>query len=257
MNIITLISDWKLRDPYVAMFKGQLLKTIPDAQIIDITHTIDLFDIEQTAFILKSAYSSFPEETIHIILTGSTLSREVMPVLVEYDNHRFIGEDTGVFSLMFEDAEDVKSCQFCIEDKHNTVLDKCVQLASNLLTGNIQKVTKPYPQFTRKISQKPTYNPDTNTITGNVCYIDTCCNAVTNIPTDMFLKYSKNHGINVTVSSTQHLNVTRYHDFYDQKENEVYILSNRLGYIELSIKSGRLAVLADLNIGDIVNIQIL
>ena len=64
MKTITLISDWKLRDPYVAMFKGQLLKAVPDANIIDITHAIDSFSIEQTAFILKNSYSSFPEQSL-------------------------------------------------------------------------------------------------------------------------------------------------------------------------------------------------
>lgn len=257
MNIITLISDWKLRDPYVAMFKGQILKTIPDAQIIDITHTIDLFDFGQTAFIMKSVYGSFPEGTAHVILTGSTLSHEALPVVVKYDNHFFIGEDTGVFSLMFDDLKGIESSQYSINDKKLTVLDKCVCLISNVLSGKMKDVVEPYPQFVQKLSMKPDYDQNKNCITGSICYIDTCCNAVTNIPTEMFLEYSKNHSICVTVSSTKHLKITRYHDFYDPNENEVYILSNRLGFIELSIKSGRLAVLADLKIGDSVSIQML
>ena len=82
MKNITLISNWKLRDPYVAMFKGQLWKAIPDANIIDITHAVDGFSVEQTAFILKNSYKSFPEQTLHIILTGTTMSHTSMPVMV-------------------------------------------------------------------------------------------------------------------------------------------------------------------------------
>ena len=49
-QIITLLSDWRLRDPYVAMLKGELLKTLPDAQIVDITHYVDKFDLIHPGF---------------------------------------------------------------------------------------------------------------------------------------------------------------------------------------------------------------
>ena len=44
--IITLISDWRLRDPYVAMFKGALLSESPEANLLDITHYVDVFNLK-------------------------------------------------------------------------------------------------------------------------------------------------------------------------------------------------------------------
>lgn len=257
MNNISLISDWKLRDPYVAMFKGQLLKAIPDANIMDITHAIELFSIEQTAFILKSCFQSFPEGTIHIILTGTSLSHQALPVAVKYKKHFFIGEDTGVFSLMFDIEDSPQAVQYKNEDESTTILEKCVTLASDVISHELDKTTVPYTRFVSAMRFEADYDARRKTIKGQIAYIDTSCNAVTNIPVQMFKEAVHNHSFSVEVSSTKHLKVTHYHNFYNPKEEEVYLLSNRLGYMELAINHGCIAVLADLHIGDAVEIKIL
>lgn len=255
MKNITLISDWKLRDPYVAMFKGQLLKAIPDANIIDITHAIDSFSIEQTAFILKSSYASFPEKTLHIVLTGTTLSHQSLPVLAEYNGHYFMGEDSGIFSLMFGNEAEIKAIQLSQEDENSSVVEKCVLMAELFFTNKLKNKVTPYTQFVRKLQSGPEHDSTRKTITGHVTYIDTCCNAVTDIPVEMFHNAVKNGNFNVVLSSTKHITITHHHNFYNPRETEVYLLSNRLGYMELTLNNSRLAVIADLRIGDKVEIQ--
>lgn len=255
MKNITLISNWKLRDPYVAMFKGQLWKAIPDANIIDITHAVDGFSVEQTAFILKNSYKSFPEQTLHIILTGTTMSHTSMPVMVEYDRHFFMGEDSGVFSLLFGDDAEIKATALNLPDESNTVLEKCVTMAQLHFEGKLQEHTQPYENFVRKIQLAPDHDTVNKIITGHVAYIDTNCNAVTDIPVEMFRKAVKKGNFSLILSSIKHITVTRYHDFYDPKEEDVYITDNRLGYLELTLNNSRIAVLADLHIGDKVEIR--
>ncbi len=255
MKNITLISNWKLRDPYVAMFKGQLWKAIPDANIIDITHAVDGFSVEQTAFILKNSYKSFPEGTLHIILTGVTLSHQSMPVMVEYDQHFFMGEDNGVFSLLFGDDAEIKTVALNLPDENSTVLDKCVTMAQLHFEGKLQEHTQAYENFVRKIQLGPDHDTVNRIITGHVAYIDTNCNAVTDIPVEMFKKAVKKGNFSLILSSIKHITVTRYHDFYDPKEEDVYITDNRLGYMELTLNNSRIAVLADLHIGDKVEIR--
>lgn len=254
MKNITLISDWKLRDPYVAMFKGQLLKVIPDANIIDITHAIESFSINQTAFILKNSYTSFPEGTVHIILTGTSLSHQSMPVLVKYDNHYFIGEDNGVFSLMF-DENPQEAYIFNQTDEKTNILDKCILLANALFSKKLKSVTDSYPQWVKKLPFLPDHDSQNRLIKGQITYIDTCCNAITNISVEMFLKIVKNGSFTVNFSSSRNIKVTHYQDFYDPNEREVYMIGNRLGFLELTINQGHLAVLADLHVGDTIEIQ--
>jgi len=255
MKNITLISDWKLRDPYVAMLKGQLWKAIPDANIIDITHAIDAFSTEQTAFILKNSYKSFPEQTLHFVLTGITLSHTSMPVMVEYDQHYFIGEDNGIFSLMFGDDPNVKAVTLNMPDEKTTVLDKFVSMAQLHFSNNLKKNTLPYDTFIRKIKLEPEHDTVNRIITGHVAYIDTCCNAVTDIPVKMFKDAVKKGNFSLMLSSTKHITITHFQEFYNPKEEEVYVLSNRLGYMEVALNNSRIAVLADLHIGDKVEIR--
>ena len=94
-QIITLLSDWRLRDPYVAMLKGELLKTQPEAQLIDITHYVDKFNLLQTALLMKTSYTSFPEGSVHLILTNMSLNSTFSPVALFHNGHWFIGEDNG------------------------------------------------------------------------------------------------------------------------------------------------------------------
>lgn len=255
MKNITLISDWKLRDPYVAMLKGQLWKAIPEANIIDITHAIDAFSIEQTAFILKSSYKSFPEHTLHLILTGITLSPTAMPVMVEYDHHYFIGEDNGVFSLLFGNNPDVKAMVLNLPDEKTTVLDKYAIMAQLHFADKLKDNVLPYDSFIQKIKLEPEHDTVNRIITGHVAYIDTCCNAVTDIPVEMFKNAVKKGNFSLMLSSTKHITITHYQEFYNPKEEEVYVLSNRLGYMEVTLNNSRIAVLADLHIGDKVEIR--
>ena len=61
MPIITLTSDWGLKDHYIGAVKGAILSRMPDATIVDITHLIPSFDSEQAAFVLRNAYPNFPK----------------------------------------------------------------------------------------------------------------------------------------------------------------------------------------------------
>ena len=67
MAIITLTTDLGLVDNYVASVKGAILKEVPEATIIDITHEVPSFDLQKSAFILRNCYLDFPEGTIHIL----------------------------------------------------------------------------------------------------------------------------------------------------------------------------------------------
>ncbi|MDB4303479.1 SAM-dependent chlorinase/fluorinase, partial [Desulfosarcina sp.] len=67
MPIITLTSDWGQKDAYAGAVKGAILSKMPEVTIVDISHQVPPYEIEQAAYILKNAYPNFPKGTIHII----------------------------------------------------------------------------------------------------------------------------------------------------------------------------------------------
>ena len=66
MPIITLTTDFGLRDPFVGIMKGVILGICPDARLIDLTHDVAPQDVEGGALALEQAIEFFPLGTVHL-----------------------------------------------------------------------------------------------------------------------------------------------------------------------------------------------
>ena len=108
MSIITLTTDFGLKDHFVGAIKGTVYSELPDARIVDISHLISPFNIAETAYILKNAYKSFPEGSIHIIGVDSELNEENNLIALYLDNHYFICPNNGVISLLASEIKPEK-----------------------------------------------------------------------------------------------------------------------------------------------------
>ena len=53
MAIITLTTDWNKSDYYLGAVKGKILSIDATAQIVDISHQIQQFNLMQAAFVLS------------------------------------------------------------------------------------------------------------------------------------------------------------------------------------------------------------
>lgn len=109
MAIITLLSDFGLKDSYVAEMKGVILSTSPDTGIVDITHEIKKFDIEMGMFILASAVRYFPDGTVHVAVVDPGVGGERKPIIIKAKNNYYVGPDNGILTLAAknEGIEDV------------------------------------------------------------------------------------------------------------------------------------------------------
>ena len=67
MAIISLLSDFGNKDPYVAEMKATILSINGQIRIVDISHEIDKFNIRMGAYVLSSAANHFPKNTIHLV----------------------------------------------------------------------------------------------------------------------------------------------------------------------------------------------
>jgi len=255
--MITLLSDWKLRDPYVGIFKGQLLSVLPNVQIIDITHNLESFNLSQAAFIATNSYSFFPKKTLHIILSGLSFSVKTKPVLLFYNGHFFLGEDTGVFSMMFGARNDMEAYQYNGEMSLNTT-EKLACMASWVFQETYIENTTPYPTLKFQLSNlsEPDYSMERKLIFGKIAYIDSYCNAVTNIPISMFEAMAKSQ-FEAIVSNARPLKITRCHPYYNPQESEVFLTYNRLGFLEVTLYRGNIAALADIRVGNNIEIRFL
>ena len=105
MSIITLLSDFGLKDPYVAEMKAVILSICPEATIVDISHEIKKFDVRMGAFVLASAAPYFPSGTIHVAVVDPGVGTKRRPIIVETDRSFYVGPDNGLLILSAKKEE--------------------------------------------------------------------------------------------------------------------------------------------------------
>ena len=98
---ITFISDFGLKDAYVAQVKAVILTQAPEARIIDITHDIDAFGIISAGWLLASSFRFFSVGAIHLAVVDPGVGTGRGILYVRKDGHIFVGPDNGVFSFLF------------------------------------------------------------------------------------------------------------------------------------------------------------
>ena len=226
---------------------------MPDAQIIDITHYVDKFNLLQTALLMKTSYTSFPEGTLHLLLTNMSLNSTFSPVLLCHDGHYFIGEDNGVFHLMFGQFGMLKGLQLC-ENKEDT-LSQMMMLAKAVKEDSLSQLTAEYAQFKRMFMEQPDYEAGNKQIEGHIIYIDAYNNAVTDIPTVMFEKAVQGRPFTATILSKGTWTMTKYYEGYRMSDGEMFLCGNSLGLVEVAAYQADVSVLADLEPGDKIIIK--
>ena len=105
MPILTLTTDFGLRDGFVGTLKGVIWGICPEARIADISHTISPQNILEGAFALWRAYAFFPAGTVHLAVVDPGVGTDRRPLGMRLGEHVFVGPDNGLFTPMIEDAE--------------------------------------------------------------------------------------------------------------------------------------------------------
>jgi S-adenosylmethionine hydrolase len=99
MSIISLLSDFGHKDPYVAEMKAVILSINPQARIVDITHEIEKFNIRMGAYVLASAAPCFPPNTIHVAVVDPGVGTKRRPIIAETNRSLYVGPDNGLLML--------------------------------------------------------------------------------------------------------------------------------------------------------------
>jgi S-adenosylmethionine hydrolase len=102
MPLVTIASDFGLRDEYAGVMKGVILSISPSVSIIDITHQIDPQDVVQAAYLIPSFYRFFPQGTVHLIVVDPGVGGERDILAVSHQGHVFIAPDNGVLTLLMD-----------------------------------------------------------------------------------------------------------------------------------------------------------
>ncbi len=99
--VVTLTTDFGTNDHFVGAMKGVICDIVPEAQIVDITHAVQAFDVLDGALAIAQAYSYFPNGTIHMVVVDPGVGTSRRPILASSDGYHFVAPDNGVLSMVY------------------------------------------------------------------------------------------------------------------------------------------------------------
>ncbi|WP_228237482.1 S-adenosyl-l-methionine hydroxide adenosyltransferase family protein [Allomuricauda sp. M10] len=276
MAIITLTTDFGYKDHFVGTVKGAILSNLPDVTIVDISHAISPFNIQECAYILKNAYRSFPMGTVHVVGVDSEWSPENQHIVVQVDGHYFVSSNSGVISLITSEVKPEKIVEINLPNSESgsfPVLNIFVQVACHIARGGkLEVIGRNFDELKELREFEPRIINNGKSISGNVIYIDNYGNVVTNIQKGLFEAYRNGRDYEIIARTTK---IRKVHNSYNGIVNynldrsqrmgpgDALALFNSAGYIELAIfKSdlnsvGGASSLLGLNYRDTVTINFL
>jgi S-adenosylmethionine hydrolase len=272
--IITLTTDFGYDDAYVAAVKGAILNINPEANIIDISHSIKPQNILQAAFILSVAYRYFPKQTIHMAIVDPGVGSERQGIILKTPSALFIAPDNGILSYIIDDLLPVESRSLTEQtpDLKEIVFKKGLEAAAITdprfwrhpvsptfhgrdifapVAAGLSLGISPY-EFGEKINSlhilsipKPSLDPEGNLV-GQVLHVDRFGNLITNIKSNDLL------GRDVMIEIAAYC-IQGISDYYAQNKGVMAIVGSS-GYLEVSLREGSACDFLGTVVGDEIKV---
>jgi len=276
MAIITLTTDFGIKDHFAGAVKGALLSEISEAKVVDISHDISPFSILEAAYVIQNAFSSFPVGSIHIIGVDSEISEENKHIVVQLNDHYFICANNGIMSMICTEINPQKIVEVNIHDKISTsfpVLDVFVKVAAHIARGGTLEVIGKLITTIKPIKNiSPIIKDEGNQLIANVIYIDHYGNVITNIKKHFFESVQKGRRFEISARNHKFKRIyNHYSDIVDfnipietrNDEGQGLVVFNSSDFLEIAVYRSNLttvgsaSTLLGLNMMDTVSIHFL
>lgn len=254
--IISLVTDFGLKDFYAGALKGAILKLLPDAVIVDTCHQVSPFDTAEAAFVLKNAYSYFPANTLHVVCVNEKMDANTRHLVLRHNDHLFIGPDNGLFSMALDgEPELVYELERYRDSQPGFagIFPMLAQAIKFIATGgNIKDLGKPVYEIRKAVTLQPLVQD--NQLRGSVVYIDSFENVVVNISVELFRQASRGRAFSIMFKRSERIReINRF--YYEVAEGERLCIFNAQGYLEIAVNKGKAASLLGLQVGDTIQIE--
>jgi S-adenosylmethionine hydrolase len=261
--IVTLTTDFGINDHFVGTMKGVILNIAPQAQIVDICHAVQAFDVLDGALAIAQSYSYFPLGTIHVVVVDPGVGTARRPILVSNEKHFFVAPDNGVLSLVYAREERIRvrhitGEHYFMQPVSNTFHARDVfapvagWLAKGVDSGKFGDEITDYARFN---APKPKA-ADGRTLRGVVLKVDRFGNLVTNFtPQDVPMLFQATPpAFKIVIGKTE---ITEIRSNYAEgMPNEVFGILGSMGYLEIAANRAAAAQLTGSGKGSEVSVVI-
>jgi S-adenosylmethionine hydrolase len=245
MRVVALLSDFGLRDGYVAQMKGTILKLCPDAIIMDISHDVERHNIPMGSFILETTAPYFPKDTIHVAVVDPGVGSARKAIVIESNTAIFVGPDNGLMARaseqlglksIFEIRENELQGSRVSSTFHGR--DVFAHTAGLLASGRKPEEVGP------KVSQLERLNLTTPKLSGkslicHVLHVDVFGNVVTNVEEKLVQRIPVRFGETVEIRSwTRKLQAQYVRSYSEVDMGDMALLLGSQGFLEIAIREG-------------------
>ncbi len=235
--IITLTTDFGLHDPFVGIMKGVILGIAPDAQIVDISHDIQSYDVLEGAFVVESAYRYFAKGTVHVVVVDPGVGSARRPIAVAAHGQLFVGPDNGVLSAVLDrEVYHITNRGLFLSSVSHTFHGRDIfsPVAAHLVRGApIDSVGPLILDFVK--SPFPKAQADGGKVSGTILRIDKFGNIITNLRREDL-------GAQFTIRVAGLPPITRlYSNFSEAGPGEFFAFEGSTGFIELALNQASAA----------------
>jgi len=260
-NIITLTTDFGLKDPYAAEMKAAILSILPNAVIVDITHEISKFDMRMASYVLASAVPYFPKSSVHVAVVDPSVGTRRRSIVIQTRQGFFVGPDNGILILAAEKqgityVHELANPKFMLPEVSNTFhgRDIFAPAAAHLLNcvkpsefgPEISGVAK--PDFTKVTRKK-------GVLVGEVLHVDGFGNIITNINEEEVTPSHMKSEISVELPSYK-LKLKLCKAYGETKPHEPLALIGSHGFLEIALNQSSAAAEFKTKPGDAVTLSL-
>jgi len=260
--IVALLSDFGLRDPYVAEMKAVILSICSDATIVDVSHDVRKFDVRMGAFVLAQAAPYFPKGTIHVAVVDPGVGTERRPIIIETERSLYVGPDNGVLMLSalreeIKRIHEIANSKYMLKSISRTFHGRDIfsPAAACLAKGVSPSDFGPeIPDPTTPTFAKPSIQK--GKVCGEVIHIDGFGNVITNIAMKNLKKIGVEEGKNLFLGLKDKDLTLRLCSAYGavSRRTPLAIIGSS-EFLELSVNQGDASQLFDAKTGDKVIIK--
>jgi len=246
--IITLTTDFGLNDHFVGTMKGVILNIVPEAEIVDISHAVQPYDVLDGALTIAQSYSYFPTAAVHVVVVDPGVGTARRPIIASSEQHHFVAPDNGVLSLIYAREErmhvrHVTSQHYFQQPVSNTFHGRDIfapvaaYLAKRVDSEKFGEIVDDYVRFNAPRPKAV----DARTMRGVVLKVDRFGNLITNItPQDVPMLFQQSPpAFKIVVGKRE---IGEIKSTYSEGEpGEIFAILGSMGYVEISTNRGSAA----------------
>lgn len=260
--LITLTTDFGVKDPFAGIMKGVISRINPKAHIIDISHNIAPHNILEASRIIGLSYKYFPPTTVHVAVVDPGVGGLRRPILVVAKDYYFVGPDNGIFTPIFEEHVNafkvlhITASHYWLPLKGSTFhgRDIFAPVAAWLSRGvDSSKFGEEISDYVRL--ELPVPSISRNFIEGEVIYIDSFGNAITNITEEEMKKLETSKERFNVLYKGQKMPLSSYYS--EAQGLGLGAVINSSGLIELFLFKGNASKEFGIRIGDKVSVKVI